>query len=553
MKHTRKQRRGIPFAAFLLAALPGVPASAQDHAAEIDRLFAWTAPDKPGCTVAVSQHGKLVVSRAYGSADLERDVPITPETVFDAGSVTKQFVAAAVLLLVEDGRLSLSDDVRAHLPEMPDCGHRITLDHLLTHTSGIRDWTGLLRLARARRDALTLVLRQRSLNFPPGEEWSYSNSGYVLLKEIVARRSGEPFAEFTRKRLFEPLGMQATAYRFDVREVIKNRALAYEREGDGWRMAILLDDERGGQGGLFSTAADLVTWNDALSAARLGQFVTEKLHEPARLNSGRQVGYGRGLFLDSYRGARLVWHSGGAAGYKTWLGRFPDHALSIAIMCNSGEGTERTPLAHRIFELFAAADQLGAPEPAAPPIPDPASAPDLRGRAGVFVREGTGDLLRLAVDRGRLRVAGGPGMVPVGEDRFRRWGTSMQYLSGDAFELHFLSPDELDLKYSDGATVRYRRARPFAPSPPELTAFAGRYGSDEMDATFRVEPRGAGLDVRLEHVGEALDFQPIDRDTFQFANLTVRFERDEAGGVVAARYSNPVLRNVRFTRLNGGQ
>src|SRR5215216_2603447 len=164
------------------ALLFGTPVYAQDKTSEIDKIFSWATPATPGCAVAVSQHGKLVVNRAYGSADLERDVPLSPSSIFDIGSVRKQFVAAAVLLLVEDGRLSLSDDIRKHFPELPDYGHKVTVDHLLTHTSGIRDWQGLRSLVGGSvDDVVGLTLRQRGLNFAPGEEWSYSNSGYVLL------------------------------------------------------------------------------------------------------------------------------------------------------------------------------------------------------------------------------------------------------------------------------------------------------------------------------------------------------------------------------------
>ena len=539
-----------PAAVLLFATAGSVPAAAQEPAAAIDALFRWTAPDRPGCAVAVAREGELVFHRAYGSADLERDVAIGPDTVFDAGSVVKQFVASAVLLLVEDGRLALTDDVRTHVPEMPDCGHRITIDHLLTHTSGVRDWTALLRLAATSRDALGLVLRQRGLDHVPGEEWRYSNSGYVLLKEIVARRSGAPFDRFLQERLFTPLGMEATTYRLDELEVLANRALAYEKRGDTWRLAMHLGNERGGQGALFTTARDLARWNDALGAGRLGRFVTDALHEPARLNNGRQIGYGRGLLLDTYRGARLVWHSGGAAGYKTWSGRFPEHGISIAILCNSDEGVERTQLARRIFEVLV--PDLPAQRPEAPPIPDAASAPDLTGRAGTFVCERTGTLLRLAVDRGRLRLANGPGLVPLDANRFRRWDASLQFLSGQPFELHFVSQDEVDFRLDGGEPVRHRRARPVARSAAELAAFAGRYRSDELDATIRVTAREGGLDLQVEHLGDGLDFQSVDGDTFACRQLTVHFVRAADENVVAVRYTNPVLRDVRFERLADG-
>ncbi|HEX8354746.1 MAG TPA: serine hydrolase domain-containing protein, partial [Pyrinomonadaceae bacterium] len=247
MKNAGKNSRLPLLLSFAAAALLlGTPAYAQDKTGEVDKIFGWATPATPGCAVAVSQRGKLVVNRAYGSADLERDVFLTPNSIFDIGSVRKQFVAAAVLLLVEEKRLSLSDDIRKHFPELPDYGHKITLDHLLTHTSGLRDWTGLLPLAGGDPDALTLILRQRGLNFAPGEEWSYSNSGYVLLTEIVARASGMRFSEFTRKRLFEPLGMKMTTYIDDLSEVIKHRALAYEKDGNRWKLDMLMGNERGG-------------------------------------------------------------------------------------------------------------------------------------------------------------------------------------------------------------------------------------------------------------------------------------------------------------------
>ena len=211
----------------ILALLGATTAHAQDKTAEVDKIFSWVKPGMPGCAVAASQDGKQVVNRAYGLADLERNVPITSDTLFDAASIRKQFVAAAIFLLVEEKRLALSDDVRKYVPELPNYGHTITLDHLLTHTSGIRDWVPLRNWANGDFDAWAAILRQRGLQFTPGEEWSYSNSGYVLLTEIVKRVSGMAFSEFARKRLFDPLGMKASIYVDDLRHVIKNRALAY--------------------------------------------------------------------------------------------------------------------------------------------------------------------------------------------------------------------------------------------------------------------------------------------------------------------------------------
>jgi CubicO group peptidase (beta-lactamase class C family) len=531
------------------AQAPAVPPTAEAKA--IEKIFSWATPNAPGCVAAVSQHGKLIVNRAYGSADLERDVPLSTSSVFDAGSLRKQFVAASILLLVEEKRLALSDDVRKFVPELPDYGNTITLDHMLTHTSGLRDWPGLLNLADGDVDAWTMILRQRGLNFVPGEEWSYSNTGYVLLTEIVARTSGMSFAEFTRQRLFEPLGMGATTYVDDMRDVIKNRALAYEKAGNRWKQDMLLGNDRGGGGALFTTASDLLVWNEALTSGKLSAFVSQKLLEPATLNNGRRLaGSGRGLFMDTYRGSKEFWYTGSAAAYKGWLGRYPERGLSIAILCNAGDSADRTQFAHQIFDVSVP----DAPPPSAETGPPPAlsgdALPDANSKAGLFFNEQTGTSLRLAVDRGRFRIAGGPGLVPVGKDRFRRWGATVQFMSQDEFELHFLSPDQFDLRSMEGKTTRYRRAQPYTPTDADLSAFAGRYESDELKAIMQLTPVKGGLVGRINATpGPGVGFTPVDRDTFQLGMVTLRFRRDATGAVVALDFSNPVLRNITFTRL----
>jgi CubicO group peptidase (beta-lactamase class C family) len=538
----------------ITALLVGTPAHGQDKTDEIDKIFSWVTPGSPGCVVAASNHGKLVVSRAYGLADLERNVPLTTDSSFDAASIRKQFVAAAVLLLVEEGRLSLSDDVRKYVTELPDYGHKITLDHLLTHTSGLRDWVPLRNWANGVYDSMTMILRQRGLNFAPGEEWSYSNSGYVLLTEIVARTSGMPFSEFARKRLFEPLGMKATTYVDDLRYVVKNRALAYEKERGRWRMDMLLENDRGGGGALFSTAADLVTWNDTQASARLGRFVTEKLQEPATLRNGRKLGYARGLMLDTNYAGSLVWHGGSAAGYRSVLVRSPQQNFSVAVLCNAGEASDgRDRLAGRIFDLFMADNGLRRPEPSAPPANAAGvDAANVNSKAGLFFNERTGVPLRLIANNGRLSIAGGGLLVAASADRFRNPRASLAFLSQDQFELSFLSQDQFELKSMEGNTTRYRRAQPYTPTAAGLEAFAGRYESDELTATLQVTPGRNGLMVRRNNAaGTALEMVPVDRDTFQRGMpLTMRFLRDKSGNVVALDLTTPALRNIRFTRLS---
>jgi CubicO group peptidase (beta-lactamase class C family) len=532
-------RKFLPVAAAALLAGPG---HAQDIAGEIDRMFSWATPSAPGCGVAVSRHGEVLVNRAYGMADLERGVALTPETPFDIGSVTKQFIAASVLLLVDEGRISLSDDVRKYIPELPDYGHTITIDHLLTHTGGLRDWTWLSSITEAREPALTLILRQRGLNFAPGEEWAYSNSGYELLREVVARVSGHPLSEFMRTRLFQPLGMRSTRYARDANEV-PNHALAYEKQGEQWRVDMLLGNARGG-GGVFSTAGDLLIWNDALTSNRLGTFVSEKLQEPARLANGRRLDYARGLMLDD--GGEIVFHSGDAAAYNAFVARLPREGVSLALLCNGGEVTDDGNYEAGIIDLFAPAPATGAAPAAGAEVP----ATDLGSRAGLFFSERTGEPLRLVVNDGRLRIAGGPRLVALGNDRFRNPRGALNFMSQDEFELHFVSRDQLELKSMEGRTTRYRRAQAYAPGAADLAAFAGRYETDEIGAV-EVSAAGNSLSARLNN-SPTLEFAPVDPDVFQRGPMTIRFRRDAVGTVIGLDLTSPALRNAHFPRRSGG-
>lgn len=532
-------RRFVPAA--VAALLAGGPAHGQDIAGEIDRMFSWATQTTPGCGVAVSRNGQVLVNRVYGMADLEHNVPLTPETPFDVGSVTKQFISASILLLVSEGRISLSDDIHRYIPELPDYGQTVTIDHLLTHTSGIRDWTWLASVTEHRDNSLTLILRQRGLNFAPGEEWSYSNSGYELLREVVARVSGQPLAEFMRTRLFEPLGMRSTRYGRDANEV-PNAALAYEKQGEQWRQEMRLGNARGG-GGVFSTAGDLLIWNDALTSNRLGAFVSAKIQEPARLANGRQLGYARGLFLED--DGNILWHSGDAAAYNSFVVRLVREGVSLALVCNAGEVADDGNYEAAIIDLLVprparAAEAAGATSAVEVP------AQDLASREGLFFNESTGDPLRLVVNNSRLRIPGGPLLVAVDSDRFRNPHGTLNFMSQDEFELHFISADQLEMKSMEGQTTRYRRGRPYAPGAADLAAFAGRYETDEI-GVIDVTPTANGLAATLNG-SPAVELAPVDPDVFARGPMTLRFRRDAAGKVTGLELSSPALRNAPFPR-----
>lgn len=528
--------------AALLAALPTLPALAQDPALRVDSLFRFATAETPGCAVGVSQQGRVLVNRAYGLADLEKKTPIGPATRFDIGSTQKQFTAAAILLLAEDGRLKLTDDIRKHLPELPDLGRVVTVDHLLTHTGGIRDWTGLLPLAPKGTDVAALLRRQRGLNFAPGTEWSYSNGGYELAKSIVAKASGMPFAEFARTRLFAPLGMTSSAYVPDILQAGGNVALGYQQEGAGWKPYMRLGNNRGG-GAIVSTIGDMLKWNDALATAKLGKAVTAKLQEPAKLANGRTLSYARGLIVETNRGRRMVWHSGGAAGYSAAMTRFPEHGLSVAVSCNF-DPVSATALAARVADHFLPAPAEQNAGPVAAQGVDPS------GRAGLYLDERTGEPMRLAMGNGRLQIANGPSLVPVSATSFRPPRADPFFRSQDDFVLSFPDSARIEIRSQEGQVTRYRRAQPFTPAAGELQSVDGRYESAELGAVYEIVPGPNGIVMRQEGAPDrAMTMTPVERDAYMFRMMIVRFRRDASGTVTGFAYSNPLAKGLAFTRV----
>jgi hypothetical protein len=324
---------------------------------------------------------------------------------------------------------------------------------------------------------------------------------------------------------------------------LQNLALAYAREGEGWRLDMRLGNQRGG-GGLLSTATDLLTWHEALLGGHLGAFVTGKLQERARLNNGRELGYARGLYVNSDRDGRRVWHTGGAGGYSAFVGGYPERRLAVASACNLDGGSSRA--AAPVMNLFLPPIPAGA---AGSDLPTGMPGVDPSGREGLYFSERTGQPLRLILRGGRLGVDGGGPLVAVAPDRFRNPRGMLFLMSQDEFELRFLSRDELELVSMEGETTRFRRARGWTPTPAELGAFAGLYESDEMGATWVIEAGEGELVARLTHAPEnSAALAPVDRDTFAVGRSLLRFQRDASGRVVGMEYSNPMVRDLSFNR-----
>jgi CubicO group peptidase (beta-lactamase class C family) len=336
----------------------------------VDSLFArWDTSSSPGCALAIIQDGTIVHAKGFGMADLERDVPITPETVFYVGSVAKQFTGFSVGLLANTGRLSLDDDVRKYIPELPRYGRSITVRHLLHHTGGFRDYGELVALAGRPQDSLVnnddviaLLSRQRAPFFPAGEEYLYSNSGYSLLASVVARASGTPFSAFTRQQIFEPLGMTQSHFHDDLGKLIRRRAVAYRQTTSGEFLLDTPNNARLGQGGFYTTVLDLAKWDQNFYDGRIGgQDLIRQMQQmpasmkgiPGTLNPNEKGEYGFGIFTTLYRGVWAAEHGGGMGGYRADLIRFPSQRFSVACLCNLGS-IDPSQLVREVADIYLA-------------------------------------------------------------------------------------------------------------------------------------------------------------------------------------------------------
>ena len=402
---------------------------------EVDKIFAKWNATTPGCAVGVSIGGKPVLMKAYGMADLEHDVPNTAETIFEGGSVSKQFTALAVLLLANDGKLSIEDPVKKYIPELPDYGAPLTIRHMLTHTSGLRDWGSVESIAgwpRTTREythahVLDIVSRQRSLNFPSGTNWSYSNTGFNLAAMIVQRVSGMPFAEFSRQRIFGPLGMSHTSWRDDHTRIVKGRAIAYAEDKGAFHTEMPFENVYG-NGGLLTTVGDLLKWNDNYVHPTVGSAaILAEQQRAAHTTDGKELDYALGLYVGEYRGVRSVWHSGSTAGYRAHLSRYPESGTSIAVLCNVSSG-DATRSNNAVADVVLGDRLKPAPPRPAPPRPPaamtpPPSAAKLAEFAGDYWSDDAELLITARVENGRLvafrRPASNIALTPTADDTFQ--------------------------------------------------------------------------------------------------------------------------------------
>jgi CubicO group peptidase (beta-lactamase class C family) len=547
-------RNSLLAVAFAALATP-VAAQNGDLATRVDAMFAdFNRPGSPGLAVAVVKDGRIILERGYGHANLEHGVRITPSTVFDIASVSKQFAGLSIAMLVDQGRINLKDDIRKYIPELQDVGQTITIDHLLHHTSGIRDWPQTLSIAGWRYDdvisfdqILRFAYNQRTLNFTPGAEYTYSNTGYNLLAETVARVTGKSFRQWTDENLFRPLGMSSTHFHDDHGMVVQNRAYGYTRSGDGFRV-VTNNLTALGSSSLFSTVGDLARWVANFDDAKVGgRKAMELFRTRGVLNDGSPNSYAFGIGHGEYRGIPHLSHSGGWAAFNTFLIYFPAQRTGIITLANS-------PVANSGRAAFNIADivleaSLGSRSPDRPAM---ATAPAV-------------DVPETIMDRyvGLYRLG------PAWYVRIRRDGRTLRSqatrepeaaLSPRTSEAFWVDAYNASMAFQrDSATnaiaLFYRGRRIPKITAPEqrtpLTDLAGEYESDELQTKYIVEVKDTTVTLRHRRHGTITLTRAWGDDYAGSVGFmgSVEFQRDSSGRVTGfVVNAGERVRNVVFVK-----
>jgi CubicO group peptidase (beta-lactamase class C family) len=527
---------------------------------QVDQLFAkWNKPDSPGCSLGISRNGTIVYEHGYGMANLDLGVAITPASVFDAASISKQFTAMSILLLAQRGQFSLDDDVGKYIPNWGDRRHTITIRHLLTHTSGLREAFLLQGFApeipqHINQQIVNILTRAGGFEFVPGSRFEYNNGGYTLLAAIVERVSGQTLPVFAEANIFKPLGMMHTHFHDDAARIVPNRSTGYSRAANGFRVAVrTYTDVVLGNAGVFTTVGDLLRWEQNFADVRVGDpaLITE-MQTPTIAMSDTS-GYGFGLEIARHRGLRTIGHGGGDEGRRTYVVRYPDHGLAIAVLCNLDE-IDPGLLARSIADILLS-DRF--PEPAvnatgAAAAPVSVSLQDLQNKVGLYRDPSDESVGRIFIRDGKLMASvnasdsGGFELTPIGPNRFVILGTPIvaEFVpptSGKPQEIHVTGA-------GPKPTISQLITTSFTPSSAELRAFEGTYTSDEVHGTYAVVARDSGLAIQIPARAD-IPLEPLFTDAFSGGNWgVVKFSRNPNGVVIAFTTHAAGMRGLRFNR-----
>ncbi len=525
----------------------------------IEQLFCiYSGNDAPGAAIAVVQNGKIQYKNGFGMAILEYDIPITPSTIFHIASVSKQFTAFSILLLEKEGKLSLDDDIRKFIPEVPDFGKKITLRNLANHTSGLRDQWNLLAMAGWRLDdvitkeqILKLVSNQKELNFNPGDEFVYCNTGYTLLAEVVARMSGKSFAEYTDEYIFKPLQMTNTLFYDDHEKIVKNRAYSYQRARNGYKKSVL-NYANVGATSLFTTVEDLSLWALNFENPVVGnQDIFNKMNQKAILNNGDTIPYALGQGIGKYKGINMISHGGADAGYRTFLGRFPDQKFSIIVFSNDASCDPGT-LALKVADVYLK-DEIKTED----------KVDETRIREDIISIDI--DTLKAYVGEYELQ----PGfIITITEENGKLFGQAtgqqkldLKAISSTEFSVvgveakisfHRDSDNNVNLlKLNQGGISDAPRMNPFDKSSVNLGEFVGQFHSDELSSEYNFVIKNDTLVATHSRLSD-IKMTPTKTDVFAgdkwFFGQT-EFIRDKNNAVVGCKVSSGRVRNIWFKKV----
>ena len=557
MKKTLLSSRWLWLPVFV-AALAISLLAADEKTDKVDKVFAqWDTTTSPGCSLAVVKDGQVIYKRGYGMARLEDDIVMTPDKIFDIGSVSKQFTATCIAMLAREGKLSLDDDVRKYFPDLPQYERPITVRHLIHHTSGLRDYNGLLVLAGFRSEsdcpnvdeALQLVYRQKSLNYPTGEEYSYTNTGYFLLGQIVEKVSGQTLNQFAQERIFKPLGMTHTIYQDDHRQIIKNRATGYEQAEKGYRLNMSNWDETG-DGNVYTSVEDLYLWDQAFYNHKLGKDLMDLLHTVGVLNDGKKLDYAFGLVITEHKGLKNVGHGGAWAGFRAAISRFPEQKFSVICLANL-DSINPTDLCSKVADIYLA-DLIKEPVKAEKekPKPYPLSQKELEEKAGNYRDERFGRWITISVDKDKLKAA-------VSGQEFVLTPTSQTIFT--ALEAPF--PATLEFPPAEtgrpatavfkgrGDATKFVKAAPLKPlTEAQLGGFAGTYASDELlGAKYRLGIEKGSLVVTFRSIPPT-QLKAMAPDQFSAGFFNLDFVRDKGNKISGFKLSLGRIAGIVFAK-----
>ena len=525
----------------------------------IDQLFyKYSDNNSPGAAIAVVRNSEIQYKNGYGMANLEYDIPITPTTIFHIASVSKQFTTFSILLLEKDGKLSLDDDIRKFIPEVPDFGKKITLRNLANHTSGLRDQWNLLGMAGWRLDdvitkeqILKLVSKQKELNFNPGEEFVYCNTGYTLLAEVVARVSGKSFPEYTEEYIFKPLNMTNTLFYDDHEKIVKNRAYSYKSAGNGYKKSVL-NYANAGATSLFTTVEDLSLWALNFENPVVGnQDIFNKMSQKAVLNKGDTIEYALGQGINKYKGLNMISHGGADAGYRTFLGRFPDQKFSVIVFSNDASCDPGT-LALKVADIYLKDEVKTENKDDKKETKENKSSINidtLKAYAGQYELQ-PGFILTITEENDKLYGQA------TGQPKFELKAISSTEFSVIGVDAKLTFHRDIDndinlLKLHQGGVFDAPRMKPFDKSSVNLGEYVGQFHSDELSTEYTFVIKNDTLVATHSRLSD-IKMTPAKTDVFNgdkwFFGQT-EFIRDKNKTVIGCKVSSGRVRNIWFKKV----